>query len=152
MSDPFEKFDDFLGGLSDRVSNGMADGLERSGEIVRKNIVKGIRNQEFNFAPLKPSTIEAKSKPRNRAGHSIPAGSNLILIDQGDYLSSITAVRKGDEELIGTNHPQGRRLEFGDETNGQEARPHFEPGLAKSEDEVKEELMESFKECFKFDI
>jgi hypothetical protein len=53
--------------------------------------------------------------------------------------------------MIGTNHPQARRLEFGFETTGQVARPHFEPGLKKSEDEVREELMTSLQECFRFD-
>jgi phage gpG-like protein len=151
MSDGFEKFEEFLSGAQKRISSGMERSLERSGEIVRKNIVKGIRSQEFNFAPLKDSTLAAKSKTRKRSGHMIPAGSNLVLIDQGDYLSSITSVRKDDEVMIGTNHPQARRLELGFETTGQEARPHFEPGLKMSEDEYREELMTSLQECFRFD-
>ena len=133
MSDPFEKFDSFLGGLHHEITEKLEGTLERGGEIIRKNIVKGIRNQEFNFEPLKPATVAAKSKPRVRSGHQIPAGSSLILIDQGDYLSSITSVKKDGEILVGTNHPQGKRLEFGFEPTGQVARPHFQPGLDASE-------------------
>ena len=151
MSDQFEKFDAFLGNLHHEIIEKLEDSLERGGEIIRKNIVKGIRNQEFNFAPLKPSTVAAKSKPRMRSGHQIPAGSSLILVDQGDYLSSVTTVKKDGEVLVGTNHPQGRRLEFGYEPAGQEARPHFEPGLNKSEPEVKEEFESAIKGCFRFD-
>lgn len=151
MSDPFEKFGDFLGGVHDKMTTELGNALERSGEIVRKNIVKGIRDQSFGFAPLKPRTMEAKLSQRIRSGHIIGPGSSLILIDQGDYLASFTVVAKNSEVMIGTNHPQARALEFGYEPRNLVARPHCEPGLKQSEEEVKEEMAAAFRECFKFD-
>jgi HK97 gp10 family phage protein len=130
-----------LNNMGTLVRREMERPLLIAGEIVRANIVKGIRGQKFDFAPLAESTIERK-KQKNY--------SDLILIAQGDYVASFTVEQEDwDEVHIGTNHAQGRALEFGYEPRNLPARPHVAPALEASREKVEEKLGEAFKEIFK---
>jgi hypothetical protein len=111
-----------------------------AGEVVRTNIVKGIRGQKYNFKPLAPSTVEQKARQKH---------SNLILIAQGDYMGSFTVEQRDwDEVHIGTNHNQGRALEFGYKPRNLPARPHVGPGLEESREKIKDILEDGFKQVF----
>lgn len=136
--------DDLIGrlaGLSTVVRKRMERPLMVSGEVVRANIVKGIRGQKFNFAPLKPATVERKQL-KNK--------SSLILISEGDYMASFAVEQKRwDEVQIGTNHKQGRALEFGYKPRRLQKRPHVAPALKASEKKIHELLEQGFKEVFK---
>lgn len=68
----------------------------RCGEIVRKNIIKGIQQQKIEGPPLKASTIEAKAKR---------GGSDKTLIDKRHYFSSFTVYEESKSKVhIGSNH------------------------------------------------
>lgn len=130
-----------LNNMGTLVRREMERPLLIAGEIVRANIVKGIRGQKFDFAPLVESTIERK-KQKNY--------SDLILIAQGDYVASFAVEQEDwDEVHIGTNHAQGRALEMGYEPRNLPARPHVAPALEASREKVEEKLGEAFKEIFK---
>ncbi len=110
----------------------MGDALETAGELLRGNIVKGIRNQKFDFAPLAESTKKTKIRDNK---------SPLILIREGDYLASFAVKREGwDKVHVGSNHPQGRALEHGYEPGNLPARPHVAPALGESAEEILDTL------------
>lgn len=130
-----------LNNMGTLVRREMERPLMIAGEIVRANIVKGIRGQKFDFAPLAEATIERK-KQKNY--------SDLILIAQGDYVASFAVEQQDwDEVHIGTNHAQGRALEHGYEPRNLPARPHVAPALEESRDKIEEILGDAFKEIFK---
>lgn len=145
---------DFIGKLDEFVENidkVEVKALSRCGEHLRGNIIKGIRDQKFDFAPLKDETIKAKqNKNRKRGGETIGKGSSLILIDKSDYVSSFTSsVDEAEKKVaVGTNEPQGRALEFGYEANNLQARPHIEPALDESIPGFKDILVEVLPEVF----
>jgi hypothetical protein len=139
-----------LNNMGTLVRREMERPLMIAGEIVRANIVKGIRGQKFDFAPLSPVTKEAKSKPRKRGGFTISAGTDGILMDQTDYVGSFAVEQiDWDEVHVGTDHPQGRALEHGYEPRNLPARPHVAPALEESRDKIEEKLGDAFKEIFK---
>ncbi len=127
----------------------MGNALYRSGEIVRKNIVKGIRDQKYKslWPALKENTLKAKTNSK-RANKG--KGSSLILIDKGDYLSSFAVAKKSTEEVhVGSNHPQSRALEFGYEKNNIPARPHVLPAFEDSKSELETELTSAIGDVFR---
>lgn len=71
---------------------------------------------------------------RVRANASGRPGPNIVT---GDYRRSISVVKEGPTSaLVGTNRPQGRRLEFGfygvdaiGRTYNQPPYPHFQPAI-----------------------
>lgn len=143
MEGNIDKLLNILGGLNSHIQNHMGDALERAGEIVRKHVVTGIRDQRWPMPPLAARTIDRKMKLRQ---------SRLILIARGDYFASFAVARVSwDEVHMGTNHAQGRRLEFGYPPGSKDitpSRPHVGPALDDSRDEVLEELLEGYKTVF----
>jgi len=122
------------------VHEHMGNALEVGAEIVRANIIKGIRDQKYSFAPLSQRTKEYKQKK---------GLSPLILIAEGDYMASFaTKAVSWDEVHIGSNHPQSRALEFGYEPRGLPARPHVGPAMMDSIDEVISHLNKAFAGMF----
>ncbi|MCL2154046.1 MAG: phage morphogenesis protein [Leptospirales bacterium] len=148
-----EGFDDFIKKLNNAgtlLKENMENALMVSGEIVRGNIVKGIRGQKYNFVPLAPATLKAKSKPRKRGKYTIRAGSRLTLVDQSDYVASFAVEKKDwDEVQVGTNHPQGRALELGYAPRNLPARPHVAPAFEESIDVVQKTLQDALSGVFK---
>lgn len=130
-----------LNNMGKIVQQEMRRPLRIAGEIVRTNTVKGIRGQKFNFKPLAESTIEQKKRKKY---------SNLILIAQGDYMASFAVEQKDWNDVqIGTNHAQGRALEFGYKPRNLPARPHLGPAFDESQDKIGEILNEAFQGIFK---
>lgn len=135
------KFFDNIKYFENNMQKHMSIALEVAAEIVRANVVKGIRDQKYLFAPLSIYTKEYKQKK---------GLSPLILIAEGDYLASFTTEKVDwDEVHIGSNHPQSRALEFGYEPKGLPARPHLAPALADSVNEVIDTLQDAFAKIFK---
>ncbi|TAL31584.1 MAG: phage morphogenesis protein [Spirochaetes bacterium] len=140
MEGNFDRLMELLENFKEHMEDKMASPLEEAGEIVRKNIVKGIRDQKWLMPPLAAKTGLRKAK----LGHS-----PLILIAKGDYFASFTTERiRWDEVHVGTNHPQGRALEFGYAPRGLPARPHMTPALEESMPEVMEVIEEGYRKVF----
>lgn len=138
-----------LGNIDRVLRDHMGDTLEIAAEAVCANVVKGIRDQKWDMEPLKPETLEAKSKHRGGKDPK-PPGSNLILIDQADYLASFTTEKVSWDEIhVGSNHDQARALEFGYEPRNLPARPHFHPGIEESVEEFLDIIGEGFRSMFK---
>ncbi len=143
-------WDKFLNLKNLNIVKQMDNALVTAGEVVRRNIVKGIQEQRIEGPSLKSTTLEAKSKPRKRGKDTIPSGSNLKLIDQGDYVSSFATEQVSETEVhVGSNHDQARALEFGYAPRNLPARPHVGPAVERSMDEMGEVLRESFEGAFK---
>ncbi|GAB4220026.1 MAG: hypothetical protein Kow00102_05730 [Spirochaetota bacterium] len=126
--------------IDTHIREHMGNALETAAEIVRANVVKGIRDQRYPFAPLAQRTKEYKQ---------MKGLSPLILIAEGDYLASFTTKKVSwDEVHIGSNHPQSRALEFGYEPRGLPARPHLGLALAESTHDVMSTLRDAFATMF----
>ncbi len=140
MEGNFDRLLDILGDFRERMEDTMAGPLEEAGEVVRAHIVKGIRDQKWAWPPLAPSTVERKALKKQ---------SPLTLIAEGDYFASFTTERvRWDEVHVGTNHPQGRALEFGYGPRALPPRPHMGPALEESREEVAEVLEAGYQEVF----
>lgn len=148
-----DDFITYLDGVVDNIEKAEVKGLSQCGEHLRGNIVKGIRDQKHGFEPLKEETLKAKADTkRKRGGETIGKGSSLILIDKSDYVSSFSSNvdRAKKSVIVGTDHDQGRALEFGYEPRNLPARPHIGPALDESipgfETILTDVLQEAFEE------
>ncbi len=129
-----------LGNVGNVLQDSMGDALETGAEHFRGAIIKGIRDQKWPHPPLKESTKEKKDK----AGQS-----DKILIAEGDYLSSFAVEKVAwDEVHVGTNHPQGRALEFGYEPRNLPARAHVGPAIDEETEEYLDILQKGMGHMF----
>lgn len=129
-----------LANVESAMRDHMGAALARGAEVVRGSVVKFIRDQKGNWPALKPETIERKEKEGQ---------SDLTLIAEGDYMSSITTDQRAwDEVHVGTNHPQARAQEFGYEPAGIPARAHFWPGTEEAIGDYLEELQQGLATMF----
>lgn len=121
-----------------------------AGRIVSRT-KKGISGgYQSTFAPLS----ERYAKYKKRWG-----GSRLILVSGirrgkrqqlgGNYRNSFASEKiKNLEHHAGSNYPQARRLEFGDDSNNTPPRPHLKPARDESEEEFHDETIETVRDFF----
>jgi hypothetical protein len=131
-----DKFEKRIAKAAANMSADLGIALEIAGEVVRGNIVKGIRDQKWNFKPLAESTLKKKKERQ-------------ILIETSDYVNSFAVQKTSNLEVqVGTVEPRARALEFGREEVNLPPRPHVGPGFRDSKNEVAKILGDGFAGAF----
>lgn len=124
--------------------------VARGAKILRGAVIKKIHSQPSDWADLNPKYAARKAK----AG-----GSNKKLISgvrskrgshpSTNYVNSFTDKKIADAEYaVGSNHPQARALEFGYEKKNIKKRPHLNPAMKESADEIRADMVNTMREIF----
>lgn len=146
----FDEAMDKLVKLPGRIHSQADKAVARGAKILRGAIIKKIDSQPGTWAALDPRYLRRKLK----AG-----GSNKKLISgvrsksgshpSGNYRNSFADQKVGDAVYaVGSNHPQARALEFGYEKKNIKARPHVDPALKESADEIRTDMVNTMREVF----
>lgn len=136
--------------LPGRIHSQADKAVARGAKILRTAVIKKIHSQPANWPALDPKYAARKAK----AG-----GSNKKLISgvrsrtgshpSGNYVNSFADQKVADAEYaVGSNHPQARALEFGYEKKKIKKRPHLNPALKESADEIRADMVNTMREVF----
>lgn len=139
-----------LAQLPGRIKSQSDKAVARGAKILRAAVIKKIHSQPSNWEALDPKYAARKAK----AG-----GSNKMLISgvrrrkgshpSGNYVNSFADQKIAEgEHAVGSNHPQARALEFGFDKKNIKARPHLNPALKESADEIRTDMVSTMKEIF----
>ncbi len=133
-----DNFGPVLQGMIDNLQDNMQDATAKNAALLQARIVKKIRHQEENHAPLSENYLQSKRKK-----------NSLILVNEGDYSNSfeMRKVKDGVYE-VGTNAKQARVMEFGFAEKNIPARPHVQPAF----DEVQDESLDNWKKAMEDSI
>lgn len=134
--------------LPGRIHSQADKAVARGAKILRAAVIKKIHSQPSNWPALDPKYAARKAK----AG-----GSNKKLISgvrshkgshpSGNYVNSFTDQKIADAQYaVGSNHPQARALELGYEKKNIKARPHLNPALKESADEIRADMVNTMRE------
>ncbi len=134
--------------LPGRIHSQADKAVGRGAKILRAAVIKKIHSQPAGWPALDPKYAARKAK----AG-----GSNKKLISgirsrkgshpSGNYVNSFADQKVADAEYaVGSNHPQARALEFGYEKRNIKKRPHLNPALKESADEIRADMVSTMRE------
>jgi hypothetical protein len=146
----FDEFSKYLGGVSRKVDTVMDRRVARAANIIRMNVIKVINSQPAGWAALNPKYAAWKaahggSRLRLVSGIRNP-GSRTPAVN---YRNSFDVTKLGNAKYAsGTNYPQARALERGNEAKGVQARPHFGPAVDQSKPAILQEYKDGVKEIF----
>lgn len=146
----FDKLLGVLSGIPSKVERKADMAVSKSAQLIRRNVIKEIGEQPAAWPRLSAKYAAQKS---------MKGGSNLILVSGirtrksrtpvTNYRNSFEVEKSGKAQYdVGSNYPQARALEYGFEPRNLPARPHFEPAVEKSRDDILENYSNFLKEVF----
>lgn len=147
------KVTDNFGNVLQRIAERLPAELDRAMQIsslqIRDNVASGISAQKWNWKPLSEKYKEFKQK-HNASSKILISGLRLGKnIVPTNYRNSFSYQKIEDGIwTVGTNHIQGRTMEFGDKKRKIPARPHLKYAI----NEHKEDYMKNVKEALKRSI
>lgn len=145
-----DNFGAALESLSEKFGNELDRAMKISALQIRDKVAAGISSQKWNWENLNEKYSLFK---KNHHGSSkilisgIRLGKNLV---PTNYRNSFSYQQiKPGVWTVGTNHIQGRSMEFGDEERKIPARPHLEPTLLEYKETYMENVMNALKRSLK---
>lgn len=153
MSLEITGFDEAIKKMSElpgRVRAQKDKAVARGAKILRGAVIKKIHSQPSNWPALDEKYAARKAKAGGSgkkliSGVRAKKGSH----PSGNYVNSFADEKIGEGEYaVGSNHPQARVLEFGFEKKNIKARPHLEPALNESREDIMADMVETMREVF----